>query len=148
MWLSWPSVNSNKPFGVLKQLHWGRVKNISWHASTPSMDWSSVKTKAFLWVIYIPCGFFLLLFFLVILLWGISILYSLLVSSSQGHPSTNCCDWSASRFSLGCEERTCGSTGQGVEWELEGKRWICAKTSHCGRKLSWSVIQWKQMVFH
>lgn len=90
IWLSWPSANSNKLFRVLKQLHWEKFKNISWHALTPSMDPSSLCKNKDVSVSHL----YSLCFFRVMLLWGISILYSC-QQYSRASECKFCCSWSA-----------------------------------------------------
>lgn len=154
MWLSWPSVNTNKLFGVLKQLYWGRVKNISWHTSTPSMDWSSLCENKGISVSHLYSLWFGVVFFL-FFEWCFSeafLFYILFLSAVVKGIQVQTAATDLPHVSSLCEERTCGCTGRGVAWcvneSWKAKSWAYAKTSHCGRKLSLPVIQWKQMVFH
>lgn len=135
---SWPSANSNKLFRELEQLHWGNVRNISWHTLPSSTDRSSLCENKDLSVSHL----YSLWFFRVVLLWGISILYS--CQQNQGHPSR---DAAAAPEPLGCWERTSwwhGLVGEQGRWTAVVRQKaepVLRKRSNFKRNLSLLVIQ-------
>lgn len=124
---SWPSANSNKLFRELEQLHWGNVKNISWHTLTSSIDWSSLCENKDLSVSH----FYSLWFFRVVLLWGISILYS--CQQNQGHPSTDAAAayQPLARLLWAAGEEPPDGTGSGragrMNCSCKAESWACVK---------------------
>lgn len=99
---SWPSANSNKLFRELEQLHWGNVKNISWHTLTPSTDWSSLLRKqrpfceSFIFLVAFSSSASLRHFYFIFL-----------SAESRAFKYRCCCSPSASdQAALGCWERT------------------------------------------
>lgn len=122
---SWPSANSNKLFRELEQLHWGNVKNISWHTLTSSTDRSSLCENKDLSV----SRLYSLWFFRVVP--SLRHFYFIFLSAeSRASKYRCCCSPSASdQAALGCWERASwwhGRAGR-MSCSCKAKSWACVK---------------------
>lgn len=140
---SWPSANSNKLFRELEQLHWGNVKNISWHTLTSSTDRSSLCENKDLSVSHLYS------------LWFFSSsaslrhFYFIFLSAESRASKYRCCGSpsASDQAALGCWERTSwwhGQVGEQGGWTAVVRQKIEAvlrKRSNFKINLSLLVIQ-------
>lgn len=117
----------------LEQLHWGKVRNISWHVFPASMDWFSLWKNKDVSVshLYSLC-FFKQCF-------SEAFLFYILVSSTQGHPSTNLAAAHQPLTRLLIGERTSWCHGQGgMSYSCKAKSWACGMKE--------KSVQWKFVI--